>query len=258
MSLREQIKELALSLSIGDSIRCVCPKCQQAETSFTVTRQDEGLIYNCYRLTCNLAGFIGSLPGSISLKRKPQKTKAFVRPLRPLTEGILTTLLERYELTSEELSINGFKHDYLYNRLYMPIFTYREAHEVGAVAKDLTGHSKLKAINYWSNTETSGLHYPITKHRLGPIVLVEDILSSVKVARHSRCVALLGTHLTDKMVTELQQQTDHIILALDPDAVTKAFYIKKKYSLFFKTFEVKVLSQDPKDLPDTELQEILE
>lgn len=263
--VEESIKSNAIDLDLGETAKDVCPFCNaRHEESFSVTRTDEGILYNCYRAGCSAKGFISSLVGSIpvdqkDIKRKEFKPKVFDKPLEPLPSIITDMLFDKYELTREELDEQGIKFCRPEYRLFMPTFDFR-GNTFGGVSKTLLPNiRRFKTINYFVE-DTSRLHYPRTKvGGGGAIAVVEDILSSIKVSRHIRCVAALGHSLSIPQIQELRQQTDSLVLMLDADVFSKAITLKKKYSLYFRNFLVIYLSNglDPKDLEDNKLREVI-
>jgi len=260
----EVLKEAALSLEVGDSLNTLCPFCRVPhEMKMSLTRIDEGLLYNCYRASCGARGFISSVPGSILLNGEGRKKKKqfvpreFSGELELLPKEILEELSTKYTLTEEELHEQGFRYDRKYNSLYMPCFTAR-GEVFGGITKKLNfrGKAGTKSLTFFTK-RTTGLHYPLTE-RKGQIALVEDVLSAIRCLRYSRTVALLGTHLNNERIRELREHTDSIVVLLDPDATDKAFRYKKKFGFYFKKFEVRSLEADPKDLPEEELKKCLD
>jgi len=253
----ESLKLEALNLNIGDSTQIVCLFCNAThESSLSITKIQEGLLYHCFRASCNASGFIPSFQVPYDGEKKKEfQPKYFHRPLTKLPIKYKLLLKDKYGITNEEIKDNGFAYDFLENRLYMPIYN-RNGFIIGAAAKTLSDHKQPKVIVYWFN-DAPKLHY--VQHSVhytdGFIVLVEDILSAVKLSRYIPTVALLGTNLSYAMVEDLKQGINKIILALDPDAVDKALRYKEKYSLYFKEIVVVHLSKDPKDLSEEEIKE---
>jgi hypothetical protein len=239
----------ALDLTVGSSKRIVCPFCQaNHETSLSLSRLSEGIVYKCFRAACSETGFIPS-PTFSSEADKPVKKKFVPKEFKwgtiKVPEDIEDMLYEKYTITKEEIRVNGFKYSPEIDSLVMPIFN-NFGYEVGCQTKVITKDSgRPKAISYFFN-EGNRLHYCISKHK-GKIILAEDILSAIRINRYGRAVALLGTNLTAAQTRELSQETDTIIMALDPDATHKAIQMKKRYGLSFKNFYVRHLSNDPKD-----------
>jgi hypothetical protein len=154
----------------------------------------------------------------------------------------------------------------------------------GHTTKDMSSREfsegKTKAKHYIKNVRPM-LHYAdasymntinkykeITSERSVKAVLVEDVISATKIAhlpiflsRSSRKyagIALLGTDLnTEKVKDILAAGYNKVIIALDPDATSKAFKLQKEYGLFFSSLEVRVLPEDPKDMPYAKLETLL-
>lgn len=284
--LKDQIKLDALSLSVGETTRDIlCPKCaangDSEKGSFTVTRLDSGIVYHCYRASCNFKGFVPSLGYELNTHQtdKTFEPKIFRRPLKRLPIDINKWIKRTYRLTKEEIKYNELKYDYTENRLWQPI-TSVEGYKIGATTKKLprsfareevdmekflTGQ---KSISYWEK-DVPRLDFPIEynaikqKERPG-IVIVEDKLSAIRVNRFMRCCSLSGSHIDDKQIAELSRLTDNIVLALDFDTwfqkggEAKGLKFYRKYSLFFKSFQVRMIKNDPKEMTNLEIiQEII-
>jgi len=253
-----EIKLLALDLAIADSLRGVCPFCNAREHSFTITRNEEGLLYNCYRDSCppeDSSGFIGTMPQNVLDVSSFKKEKKFrAKPFKYPTTGL--------PLDMEEIlySLYGFipvcKWDTGHFRLVFEARNY-EGYTYGYVAKALSGYTRWKgpkSVNYF-DTPGPHLYYPPffkspTVH-LGPggylntesVTIVEDCISAQKV----NGVALLGTHMTDEQALSLRKHFNRLIIALDPDAAAAAQRIYRKYNLYFDNIRILDLDKDPKD-----------
>lgn len=256
---QQEIIPESLDLGINDNKRVVCPFCKaKHESSFNIRRLEQGIYYNCYRAACAVKGFISSLPGTTQLecvKKKSFTPKEFTYPLEPLPEWVVTTINKKYEITEEELNEQGYKYSPDTSRIWCPLFG-RRGQVYGSQTKVFgAGATGPKTVIYRS-AETSGLHYVRQgERRGGAIAITEDILSGIKVSRFVRAVALLGTSLLPNQLAELREETDHLILMLDPDMYSKMINYKRKYSFYFRNFSVILLSKDPKDLPQQELEE---
>lgn len=261
MNEQESIKLLALGLEMGQSLRAVCPFCNAThETSLTITRTEDGLVYICPRAKCGERGLIASRlatydPHWHKQTPKAKKEKPFTYATTSLPLAAVEMFRRKYDITKDELEENGFKYSPEIHRVVMPVFNAL-GNQVGSVArsyrKDFTG---TKAINYFDDGEPH-LHYvPSSMSREGAITCVEDIPSAIRVARFGRSCAVLGSWLTDEQVIELGRLTKDINVALDADATAKAFKMRQKYALYFRNFNVKVLSKDPKDMTDAQIQE---
>lgn len=253
---RIYIKNEALGLEVGASTQVYCPCCDNDPPyppSLSITRDDNGIIYNCFRAVCSCRGFIGSLPSCIPTDKKLVKRfvpKPYTREATLPNAKIQGLLSRLYGITEEELRDNGIKQTGT-GGLLMPLYNV-EGYPFGHTTK-YRGKA-LKAIHYLT-TETSKLHF-VNPRRVGSsAILVEDVLSAIRVHRFAQGVALLGTNLNIAMVKDLLKGGYRdIIVALDPDALHKAIKMRKAFGIFFTTFRIVSLSNDPKDLSDKQLR----
>jgi hypothetical protein len=261
MNEREQIRLLALDLEVGQSLRAICPFCNAThENSLAITRNEDGLVYVCPRAKCGARGLIPSRttnydPHWYKQTQKTKTPKPFYYETIVLPQSLKDMFYEKYNITEQELEENGFLYSPEIDRVVMPVYNYL-GYEVGKVARSYRENfTGTKAINYF-NDGKSHLHYvPRNMSREGTITCVEDIPSAIRVARFGRAVSILGSYITYEHIVELGGLTKEINLALDPDATHKAFKMRQQYSLYFRNFNVKVLSKDPKDMSDGEIQE---
>ena len=256
-AIKDEIKNLALGIGIGEQVTSLlCPICSGGEThekTFAIKRIETGLLYTCYRAKCGRAGFI---PSS-SLDYTPIVKKFTPRVYRRATENLTVAqamfFYDKFGLSAEELIDNGFKYNKETDRFIMPILNY-SGFEIGHMARSYSGDTP-KAVAYWAN-DVVKLHFPIGLQVVhNTIVLVEDIISAIKVNRQVPCAALLGTGISEEMINYIARGWRNVILALDPDAIRKAMGYKRKYGLWFRNFNVCMLSNDPKDLSDEQIDE---
>lgn len=288
------------------SLTIICPFCQydhdeerkalmmcstmwEPAVSMSVTREEDGLLYNCFRAGCKDGrGFISLVD---QLHTKPKAKEFTPKQYKYRTVNAKQKYLEKHiQLTQEEIDRNGIKYSIDRDTYVFPIY-HVGGHEVGLVDRSYNGRTP-KTINYMFN-EGQHLAYPkkmyaqayieypknnIVRVRPGEfikhndvggrtystlyarqgIMLVEDIPSAIIGNRYVQTVSLLGTHLNDERVRELRRRTKHLLIALDPDATDKAIGYAKKYSIFFDSIEVLLFPKDVKDCTDKEIREVLE
>lgn len=253
----EAIKLEALSLDYGDTLNTTCPVCdvRTSKTHLSVSRMATGILYHCYRDSCGIKGFVESLPSNLSRDKttKSFTPRKFTKPVENITTQMRNKLKIKYDLSYEEIHYNGIKSIKDRDGILLPLYNWM-GYNYGHTTKYFDG---LKTIHYLES-ETSKLHFP---HRNSfvkdddTIVLVEDVISAIRCARHAHSASLLGTNLTSAMVEDIiKAEYINVIIALDPDATTKAMKLKNKYGLFFKSFRAAPLSADPKDMNDTQLK----
>lgn len=253
--LTDNIREIGRGLCVGDRNRTICPYCNGGvgkEKSFSVERIGTGLLFNCFRASCGKHGYAPAdgLYQQVTEKRH-EKAKEYQGDLERLPTRIIKILMGKYGLTYGEMRAASWRWVPDQHRLWMPVLTFN-GWERGAVAKAL-GDQNPKVLTYkYSDGPNISWHWSGTSTT--PIVLVEDIISAVKVSRHATAVALLGVHLNMEMVSELGRFTSDIILALDPDAKKVALKLTEKYTNSFRNFRTALLSnKDPKDMTDAQI-----
>lgn len=277
---KEDIKLSAASLAINETTRDIeCPFCpigDKESHSFAVTRTEHGLLYQCYRAKCDGKGFISSNTSELyEYKKKEFEPKYFTRPLTRIHARMRRWLMQEYNLTSQDIANNHFRWDKTVGYLHMPITDWL-GREIGACIKKLPStfisddtnmdyyRTQQKAIHYWFN-DCPKLYFPVFSNyyrsdgQFDNLVLVEDIISAVRVSQFTPCIALLGHHLNEAMVTELRKHTRKIILALDADTwemgEAKPLKYKKEFEFYFDEFKVVKITKDPKSLSNEELQD---
>jgi hypothetical protein len=264
--MKEQLILEAMDLAVGESKRIYCPQCQALdEKSLKLSRTESGISWTCFRAKCGYRGYEGRLSsGKRVTTPKYPKLHFFGKETEPLSLEDSSIILERYGITEKEQRINGFCREKDEPRLVMPIFD-ASGDTVGYVSKRIEGTAGRKSYTYW-HKERPPLHYPRDTRDLcypsktvcdGPVALLEDTLSSVRVARYCRSRALLGTFLSDSAIEQLRMETDHILLALDNDVVELMVGLASRLRGMFKV-DIIIWPKDPKDLDDSVVRTVLE
>jgi len=267
------IKEKGIALYLNEQSSIICPFCEQdwvsqgkpvswkPYKSMSISRVPAGILYVCHRATCSQGNKGGLVSDTLGYKR-PGKPKQFepklcTHTMEFIPDGIYKRILANYYIDKDTALIQGFRYIPSEQRLYMPIFS-KEGYTIGGVAKTLVKGLKPKTILYRHNNVPM-LHYPKEQTEEGPLILVEDILSAVrlKVAGY-RAAALQGTHISQNMLKLLIKNERSIVLMLDGDASAKAIAYKKKFSNYFLNFSVVLLSNlpDAKELTEEQLRKL--
>lgn len=263
-SIKDHVTLSGIDLEVGDSVTTACPECGR-ENKFSITRDDTGLLYNCYRDSCSAAGYIGAT----GVAMKPGKGKAKptntlrpydgdLRSLRPwerarflVANGLTQSDLDRGRWKWAERWFNPDKQRYEGNCYAFPVMDPRGS-ERGVVLRRYDGREP-KAL---TRMHTSGplMSWYVKDGDFSRVILVEDQVSALKVSRYCTCVAILGTAMSHEAAREVSaMQPDNVTIALDEDAINTAYKIKKWYGLLFRTTTVVQLHLDPKDMSPAEL-----
>ncbi len=256
-------------LPLDETRNGVCPSC--GERKFYVTRKTSGLAYICFRASCALE------PGMIFEASMPSGT--FVQDVR--------TKKTKRRFTQETYVPDWKDRHFFYDRFWIDfenpktMARYVKVTEDDRYAMPVYGpRQEFRGWNIrrpnWSGVSVAprddckGDDYPKTVLYLednckaraawygdpgGTLVIVEDQVSAMRVAPLARSVAILGTHLKDEVVSEILREGPfgHVIVALDPDAYSKALGIVSKWHGVLP-MSAAFLDCDPKDYPtDTDL-----
>lgn len=264
--MKDAIKLIGLDLDIDEqSAHEVCPFCKGGsshERSFRVKRVRNGLLYQCYRASCNERGFVPSLSFSNKEIKKDDKlsnkrTMPYLYDTIEVPPEYLELFYNNFELTEEDVVQQGWKYSPERDTIIQPIYNYL-GYEVGINDRSYSGR-KPKSIFYYHNPRCTQLAYcrvydnPYAK----AIVLTEDQVSAIKVNKIMNAVSSLGTYLHPSAIVELRNQYDNIIIWWDEDAIDKANSLAKKIGLVFDSVQVVYTQDDPKDTPLTKIREVL-
>lgn len=96
------------------------------------------------------------------------------------------------------------------------------------------------------------------KDGLRVLVLCEDAVSSLIVARTSDAMPLLGTHIAKDKLMALRAFYDEVVVWLDADKYREARNIADQAKLVGFKARAIFTELDPKDLPDAYIKELLE
>jgi len=224
----------SLDLADDATYRGNCPVCAGRNT-FTATKRDGDLMYNCYKNSCNIAGKVHTGMSVDTIKRKlaqspdvkQEYTTAaddrFMLPEYISHELVGSTSLHKF-LVKWNVNPDQVLYDVRQDRVVFPVYSHKNV-LVDAVGRALDPKMQPK----WMRYGVSPVPYMIGKSRVG--VIVEDVISAYTVndiIPSATGVALLGTQLTDYHKWYLPQLFDIIVVALDPDAMSKTLSIAKE------------------------------
>jgi len=256
---------LIATVDPGESINgFVCPFChggQKNEKSFSITSREDGLIlYICHRNKCKEAypssGVQFSDGKRRKIKNKQKPGKIFDKPLKPLSKEDYRAFDTIYDIGEELIRSARFKKTED-GWICMPCFG-PDGHLRGRVLRQF---SPKRVLSY---KEPQCSHEPLlswyyNRDRLNDIkpyvVIVEDILSALKVSTHHNAVALNGTSISITGIMELLDNSKVQYLILDGDATATAFQLKRRWK---NVLDIRVIEalRDPKFWHDVSIQNL--
>jgi len=271
------------SLEEGETLRVPCdsPQCQGKNDAFTITRILNGCIYNCYR--CGLSGIIfkGSNPGD-ALKRigrlghttnggnrngnNNNDTCRLPRDHVPLVTHDKAipphayAWFYQYELDEDDFDERYISYSPSLERVIIPFWGGTKL--IGWQGRDIyynrnidlynKGFLKRKPIKWYTNYSNTRLFYTIYNNIYNYIILVEDVISAIKVHNHYgfNVVALLNSTLNNNLIDLLElRKYQKVIVWLDPDAHVKSIQGALRWQSMGVPTSCVRTPKDPKDQP---------
>lgn len=268
MSVQNDVRLQAEGLGVGQSNKGLCPACsggKSREVSFSVTRDQHGLLYNCYRAKCGIKGFVGtSAPLEPATKtRDKYKIREYYHPVLPLEAVDEDYFYQRFEIADTRYIFRSERGEYILPILdargYTRGYTVRQPIWAGSPSAPRRGDTRPhvpKARCFPHVQEPMQSFYrpaTSTDRGLQILVAVEDQISAIKVSQAGlEAVALCGTIVGADKIREWSALAPRtVLIALDEDATDVAFKIARKWGLAFDNMRVVMLDRDLKD----ELQE---
>jgi len=228
-----------MNVPVGTTVRTKCPSCGQR--TFTVTNNMGSLVWNCFRMSCDLKGGTRVHMSVDDIRTQLSDAERFADDgfdvpeyLVPANHDVIAWASNTYGLDAAEL---GLLYDVREHRAVFPIM-----HEGKIV--DATGRALGKRLPKWRRYGKSGLPYT---HGCGKVaVVVEDCVSAAVVGGGNFVgLAVLGTSLSDAHKKFLAQFSTAVI-ALDPDAVRKTLLMAKELRGHVNDVRVLYLTDDLK------------
>jgi hypothetical protein len=255
-SVTDYVVLQGIDLEDGDNMYCDCPACGR-EGKFSITRTSTGLLYNCFRDACPTAGHVSADGvGRTRVKGKPRRDatlRPYDGPLRPLRAWEKARFLVKNGLRPEWIETMGRWKWAPEERCYaFPILDPR-GFERGVVLRRYDGRAPKSLTRQHTAGPTLSWY---TRGDFSRVIVVEDQVSALKMARWCTSVALLGTALSHEGAQEIaSMRAGHVTIALDNDAINTAYKLKDWFGLLFSSTDVLQLKKDVKDMTSFEIQE---
>lgn len=274
-----EIQRLAAELARGEETRIVCPHCgggSSGERSLSIRRIKPFVAnYTCWRATCDLGYGNVTLRGDgkvlYNSRMAPRDVQKQDRSIRsaPLLERHARYLKRYYRLTDELLAYGQVKSTSRGGRIIYNIFspdrkrrgkTVRMYKEL--LTTDSVPVSLPKCINELNNEKAISQSWYYKGRELrkqtDTLIVVEDIVSALRVNPYYDSVALLGTVFNSAKQREIRMQGyKNVIICLDKDATRTAARYSKTAGVNVPGLKVKFLNKDIKNMDDNELQEFV-
>ena len=221
-----------LDITEGMQHRSNCPMCSGRNT-FTATKDDGLIIYNCYKLGCGTRGFLSVGLSFQELQRRLAAINYDEERAKPLENMVWPeyvvdpspehTLLKRFA-NRWDLDLDQLMYDVKDRRAVFPI-----RHK--GILIDAAGRALDGALPKWYRySGDADVYTHVVGKKQGIVVIVEDIISAITAAKlfpGLTGMAILGTSLSAKHMEYIQDYYQ-VIVALDPDAANKTVQFKRE------------------------------
>ena len=213
-----------LEIPIGETRRMNCPNCNGYKT-FTVTNNMGALLWNCYKVSCNISGkkrvylSIDDIKQTFNNNPLCEEVETFVLPEyvvdRKNTPDVVRWC-DEWLLNPKDTDIH---YDVKEHRVVFPIYNK-------GIIVDAIGRTLRNKLPKWKKYGNSGLPFSFGCGKVA--VVVEDCVSAAIIGSDVYVgVAVLGTSLTEIHKKYISQFSTAII-ALDPDALPKTLSFAKE------------------------------
>lgn len=168
-------------------------------------------------------------------------------PINPVREW-----LSQYYITDQDILVNKFQWSEDRQLLVMPVYDI--------YGKLLMWCGRRFNISdrqgrYYIQGKTEG-SYPIYGNiNPGTVVIVEDMISAIRVGKVATSHPLFGSNVSSNKIVELSKKFDNLIVWLDYDKAGYAIKLSQTYGLFFRNIQTIVTIKDPKAYTENEIKE---
>jgi len=252
-----QIKEEGRNLLVGERKYITCPFCQaEHEQKLCITRTESGFLFHCFRASCGRSGIVGDYYQSPVKEKKTPEYRRYQGFLTKLPKNLWENHIQKYGISYMQAKFQGLKYAVDEDRIYYPIYNYL-GYQIGETLKAIGEVQPKNLTNKW--TDVPLLNFPLGQRTSSHIVLVEDIISSIKVSVQYTAAALMGTSLTEAGFEMLMRNNFRVFtLFLDGDALLAAYKIANKYGPFAKFNIINTPEgKDPKDLSHEDITALI-
>jgi hypothetical protein len=258
-------KYIDSSAPIGVPIRIhrYCPLHEGRTSGFVVIPDRKGYLLFCHK--CGKKKWIprrGFSPRAVRALLNTPRTKVYQDISLPSdmsykipAKGLVW--LYEYGLTDKLIRELGFGYSEKYQRLIMPV--YEDDDLVHWSGRYLGDHKKDDTSKYILRTKSGKYFWSYNPHDSNRAVLVEDMLSAIKVGLAGYAgVCLFGSYLKDQTIDNVADQYDRLTVWLDPDKRKDATkYTKRFSSLGYDFNAVLTAKKDPKEYTIKEIKKFL-
>ncbi len=233
-----------------------CPKCSLLGKD---RKGDNLAVYNDGHSWCFACGYY--IPGDFSTRIRAAldpkvmehlESIALPEDIVPATSGEGSYWLYQYGITIPEILVNRIYWSESSKLLIFPVIIDRDI-----VAWQGRNFNPSKKYKYLTKGNTHDNYMVRGDRSKDTLVLVEDNVSAIKVARHLPCLGVMGSVISSSRFLRLKRSYPKMIIWLDPDKASESI----KYANLGRQLGIEcrtILSdKDPKEHTNEEIKELL-
>ena len=259
--------DLAKQLPIGNHGRCECPECGIGSGSKAAIYNHSHKAYSLYCNACGAQPF--HMKGKLTLTElreledlNEQAKRGLQRPLE-LPADFTTDIslqgrlwLYKAGLSPTDWAKYGIGYSESSRRVVLPVYGEQGQLVWQQQRAVISGQSPKYLQPARDKGETVFMAVP-EQGTTRRVVVVEDILSAIRVGKHQTAISILGTKLSAGQAKKLSQ-FDEVTTWLDGDSAGRAGSkaIRKSMSLVTRVSNIQT-ELDPKEYSDHEIRRIL-
>ena len=257
---------------IGEQRRFDCPSCGDARGRLYVKRVAGGWKFHCHNCAPKMSGFCRDstllTPSQLAqVLHKPERNQVVSQSEIRLPSDFSPDIPDRgkawlygYGISELDVAQYGFGYSVYCGRLILPVYdaggslVFWQGRNLGQVTKENPKYINVRAAGRLVFFEA---HPSSLWLRRDCCVLVEDILSAIRVGRYFPCIALLGSYIPTELFRNLNGYK-HLHIWLDKDKTASAArYMRRMAVLMNKSVGMTVTDLDPKEQTDEFIRSIL-
>lgn len=251
--LRGDWLELAKALEQGSRIRTQCSDGCGSDNSQLISHSPKGFSRHCFR--CRANQFVPHGVRSIQDIHRHRLEREHARELQvELPSDYSIRIPEKhmlwffkYGISHEDAAKHHLGWSEKHNRIVLPVYNRR--HELQAI--------QMRAVGAWQDPKYLNPTGPNVARALlevqktgteDRVVIVEDILSAIKVGKVHNSVSILGTNLTESRSFSIRERYTSAIVWMDGDKAGKRGQRAAIHKLLMLGMQVKQIRTpcDPK------------
>jgi len=227
-----------------------CPKCRKEghdRTGDNLARYADGGAY------CFNCGYFILASGLSAIGKATQKTdKALSLPGDSSRElpDVAKQYLKKYQLTDHDIKLNGIMWSESSRRIIFPIL-------ISGVLEGWIGRSVDPEVlpKVYTRGKLHDIHYILGNLASSRIVIVEDIVSAIRVAGTWEYAAmpLFGSHISTRKMLVMGRYFKEVVMWLDKDKEKESIKFTQKMREFGINARTVISDNDPKEYSDSEI-----